>query len=97
MDADRPQAECEPQIDNERVTVTRWQFGPGAETGWHKHQHDYVIVPVSDGRLRLESADGVTVSELAGGASYFRPAGVEHNVINDLNTMFSFVEIELKG
>jgi len=84
------------QIDNERVTVTEWRFPPGAETGWHKHAHDYVVVPVSSGALRLESADGTTTARLESGGSYFRRAGVEHNVINDNAFEFVFVETELK-
>ena len=35
-------------------------------------------------------------SQLAAGASYFRPAGVEHDVINDNDFDFVFVEIEMK-
>ena len=30
-------------IDDDRFKVTEWQFAPGAETGWHRHGHDYVI------------------------------------------------------
>ena len=42
------------QIDNERVIVTEWTFAPGAETGHHVHGHDYVVVPMTTGTLRLE-------------------------------------------
>lgn len=85
------------QIDNERVTVTEWKFAPGAETGWHRHQHDYVVVPQTTGKLLLKSRDGDSVSELTCGKAYFRKAGVEHNVINASEGEFVFVEIELKG
>lgn len=84
------------QVDNERVTVTEWRFAPDAETGWHKHGHDYVVVPLRDGKLRLETPQGEVVSELRRGASYFRNAGVEHNVINATGEDFAFVEIEIK-
>ena len=40
-------------IDNERVRVTEWRFAPGAATGWHRHEHDYVVVPLYDGNLRI--------------------------------------------
>jgi hypothetical protein len=40
-------------IDNDRVRVTRWRFAPGAATGWHTHEDDYVIVPLTDGTLKL--------------------------------------------
>ncbi len=33
-------------IDNERVRVTERRFAPGAATGWHRHQFDYVAVPL---------------------------------------------------
>jgi hypothetical protein len=36
-------------------------------------------------------------SRLTAGASYFRPAGVEHDVINDNDFEFVFVEIEGEG
>ena len=43
----RAQAVPTVQIDNERVIVTEWRFAPGAETGWHTHGHDYVVVPTT--------------------------------------------------
>jgi len=85
------------QIDNERVSVTEWKFAPGAETGWHRHQYDYVVVPQSSGRLLLKTSDGDKVSELVSGKSYFRKAGVEHNVINANDGEFVFIEIEMKS
>ena len=85
------------QIDNERVVVTEWHFSPGAETGWHRHRFDYVVVPLSDGQLQLETPDGQRISELKTGQSYSRLAGVEHNVINANDYEFVFVEIELKS
>jgi hypothetical protein len=45
-------------IDNERVRVTEWRFAPGAATGWHRHEMDYVVVPMLDGELELVGPDG---------------------------------------
>jgi quercetin dioxygenase-like cupin family protein len=90
------QAKPTVQIDNDRVIVTLWSFAPGAETGHHVHAHDYVVVPMLDGKLRLEEPAGVREAQLRAGASYARPAGVAHNVINANDFDFSFVEIELK-
>jgi len=84
------------QIDNERVIVTEWRFAPGAATGFHVHAHDYVVVPLTSGTLRLEDADGVREASLEAGGSYARPAGVAHNVINANAYEFRFVEVELK-
>lgn len=91
------QAKSEVQIDNEQTRVTVWHFAPGASTGFHKHEYDYVIVPQAGGALRQVYADGSSsVSALEAGQCYFRQAGVEHDVINDGTTPFSFVEIEFK-
>ncbi len=97
MEAKLTQASATAQIDNERVTVTEWRFAPGAETGWHRHQHDYVVVPQTTGKLLLKTKDGDSVSELTSGKSYFRNAGVEHNVINASEGEFVFIEIEMKS
>ena len=84
-------------IDNERVRVTEWRFAPGAATGWHRHETDYVVVPMTDGELELVGPDGErTRAPLSKGVPYFRTAGVEHDVINANAFEFAFVEIELK-
>jgi quercetin dioxygenase-like cupin family protein len=84
------------QVDNERMIVTEWRFAPGADTGYHVHAHDYVVVPLTSGTLRLEEPSGVRDAALEIGASYARPAGVAHNVINVNDHEFRFVEIEFK-
>jgi quercetin dioxygenase-like cupin family protein len=83
------------QVRNDRVIVTEWRFTPGAETGHHVHAHDYVVVPLTSGILRLEEPTGVRDVRLEVGASYTRSAGVAHNVINFNSYDFRFVEIEL--
>ncbi len=84
-------------IDNERARVTEWRFAPGAATGWHRHEHDYVVVPLLDGRLELIEPDGTRISDLRKGVPYFRGAGVEHDVVNANDFEYLFVEIEFKG
>ena len=84
-------------IDNERVRVTEWRFAPGAATGWHRHEMDYVVVPMLDGELELVGQGGArTRAQLRKGVPYFRDAGVEHDVINANPHEFAFIEIELK-
>jgi quercetin dioxygenase-like cupin family protein len=83
-------------IDNERVVVTEHRFQKGDSTGWHRHAHDYVIVPLSDGRLKLVTKDGESFAEMKKGVPYFRPEGVEHDVINVTDGEYAFIEIELK-
>lgn len=84
-------------IDDERVRVTRFDFEPGEETGWHIHGLDYVITPVSHCSMMLEEPGGTSrMVEMAPGAAYRREMGVEHNVINNGDSTMSFVEVELK-
>ena len=84
-------------IDNERVRVTEWRFAAGAATGWHRHEMDYVVVPMAAGVLELvEPGGGRRRAELKAGVPYFRAAGVEHDVINATADEFAFVEVELK-
>jgi len=84
------------QVETDRVLVTEWRFEPGAETGHHVHGHDYVVVPLTTGVLRLVEPGGTRDVRLQAGVSYAREAGVAHNVINANDHPFAFVEIELK-
>ncbi|MEO6984939.1 MAG: cupin domain-containing protein [Paralcaligenes sp.] len=92
----RPQAIPTVQIDNDMVKVTQWRFPPNAETGWHRHEMNYVVVPQTTGVLILETPQGETSSQLTTGVPYYRPIGVEHNVVNPGSSDFIFIEIELK-
>ena len=83
-------------IDNDTTRVTEWRFAPEASTGWHRHEYDYVVVPMTDGQLRIDTGDGFTIAELKTGQPYFRKAGVEHDVINANDYEFVFVETEFK-
>jgi len=83
-------------IQDDRFTVTEWRFAPGAETGWHTHGHDYVIVPLTDGTLHLDiPGDQKIEAKLTQGVPYSRREGVEHNVTNGSATApLAFLEIE---
>lgn len=92
----RPKAIPTSLIDNDRVCVTEWRFPPGAETGWHRHGYDYVVVPQSTGTLLLETGNGDVKAALTTGKPYFRTVGVEHNVVNANDFEFVFIEVEMK-
>ncbi|MGI9435386.1 MAG: cupin domain-containing protein [Geminicoccaceae bacterium] len=85
------------QVENDRVRVTEWRFAKGAATGFHRHEFDYVVIPGTTGTLKIVDGDGKeTFAELTAGVSYFRNAGVEHDVINASDGEFVFVEVEIK-
>ena len=93
----RPKAQPNVQVDNDSVVVTEWRFAPGAETTWHRHAYDYVIVPLTTGKLLIDDGKEQRHAELTAGRSYYLPVGVEHNVINANEHEFAFVEVELKA
>ena len=84
------------QVDNDRVRVTEWRFAPGEATGWHRHELDYVIVPMTRGPLRIRTAQEETAADIAPGLSYFRAAGAEHDVSNPNAHEVVFLEIEIR-
>ena len=97
MQQGRPRARATIQIQNERVIVTEYRFAPGSETGWHRHGYDYVVVPMTTGKLLLEEKEGNREAQLTAGVAYSRNVGVEHNVVNANDFEFVFVEVEIKS
>ena len=61
-------------IENDKVKVWRWSFDKrGDNTGWHRHEHDYVVVPLFDGVLDIDvGAAEPVLAELQNGVPYFR-------------------------
>ncbi len=93
----RPPCTATQLVDDGRVRVTRLEFAPGAETGWHRHGLDYVIVAVTECQMLIEMPDGTENRVLVpAGTAYRRDAGVEHNVANGGEGFMSFVEVEMK-
>jgi hypothetical protein len=57
---------------------------------------DYVIVPVTAGEMTIVAPNGErTKARLAAGKSYFRKAGVQHDVLNETAAEIVFLEVEL--
>lgn len=97
MATSRPQAKPTVLIKNELTVTTEWRFAPGAETGWHRHGMDYIVVPMTTGKLLLEEPGGGTrEAQLTLGQPYFKSEGVEHNVVNANDFELVFIEIELR-
>jgi len=95
--ATRPPATPTVKTDDDRVRVTEWLIKPGEATGYHRHDMDYVIVPMAEGVLTIQGPDGsLTDYPISPTAPYSRAAGVEHDVINNTNSPILFIEIEIK-
>ncbi len=84
------------QTDSEAIKITRWDFEPGAATGWHTHGWPYIVVMLTDATMKLHNGSAVTEVKFKAGDSYQRPAGVTHDVMNGSDVPMAFVEIEIK-
>lgn len=93
------QADHVVDADDDRVRVTTWTFpSAGAATGHHRHEYDYVVVPVAGGPFRVIDVDGSErVMDQEAGAPYLGRAGTEHDVVSAGDQAAVFVEIELKA
>ncbi len=74
-------AKSEVQVDTPEVRVTEWRLAPGSATG------QMTIVAPNGERSK---------AQLGLGKSYFRKAGVEHDVLNETADEIVFLEVELK-
>ncbi len=85
--------------DDERVRVSTWTFlAAGASTGHHRHEMDYVAVPITGGLLMVTDASGATIErQQVAGVPYSGTAGTEHEVVSASDAPVVFVEVELKG
>jgi beta-alanine degradation protein BauB len=84
--------------DNDQVRVTTWTFETaGDATGRHRHEFDYVVVPVTGGTFEVTDVDG-SVREMnqVAGSPYLGGAGTAHNVVSRNGQGAVFVELELK-
>ncbi|WP_342360912.1 cupin domain-containing protein [Terrarubrum flagellatum] len=82
--------------DDDAVRVTRWDFSPGAVTGWHEHGWPYTVVMVTDGEMKVHNGAEIAEARFKAGDSYARPAGVKHDVMNASTQPMAFIEVEYK-
>ena len=77
--------------------MTEWRkLKRGDNTGWHRHEYDYVVVPMFDGNLEIKTGEGeYVITPMKTGIPYFRKKGIEHDVINCNDFECAFVEIEI--
>jgi quercetin dioxygenase-like cupin family protein len=81
------------QIDGDGIRVVRYDMGPGERIPWHRHEHDYLVVPLTDGVVQVAAADGASTLGVHAGEPYRRSAGAEHELVNGADP-YSFIEIE---
>jgi len=84
------------QRDDDDIRITRWDFTPGAVTGWHTHGWPYFVVMLTDATMRIHNGEHVSEAQLSAGQAYDRSSGVSHDVMNGGTEPMAFVEIEIK-
>ena len=95
--ADKTVARFETLVDDDRTRITRWVIAPGEQTGWHRHEFDYVTIQQSTGILHLKYADGSEKTvDYVPGTARMNPAPVEHNATNIGDVDIRVLEIEYK-
>ncbi len=65
-----------PQEADQRATMAKVRFAPGARTAWHCHARGQYL-HVTDGIARFGSRDG-TVIEVHAGQTLYAPPGEDH-------------------
>jgi len=96
--ADRTAAPSIVVHEDERSRIIRYCLKPGEQTGWHRHELDYVVIYESEGTLTSHFADGSTKEfAYAPGKSASIKAPVEHNAVNTGTTDIMGYEIEYKS
>ncbi|CAG7608550.1 cupin domain-containing protein [Leucobacter soli] len=84
------------QVENGSFRVTRWTIEPGGAIPMHRHEVEYVVIPLVTGTMHAVNADGSELAvELVAGESYTRAAGAEHRMEHrGSGAPIVFVEVE---
>ncbi len=84
--------------ENDLVRVWDFVVEPGKNKGWHRHELPYVIIPMTEGQIELESAlNGEIVRPKSTvGEPIWRDAGEVHDLHNVGQTSYRNILIEIK-
>jgi quercetin dioxygenase-like cupin family protein len=85
--------------ENELVRVWDFVVEPGKNKGWHRHDLPYVIIPMTDGDIELESAITGQIDRPKGvqiGSPIWRDAGEIHDLRNVGAASYRNILIEIK-
>ena len=96
--ADRPVANFDILHEDDKTCITLFTIKPGEQTGWHRHEFDYVAVQQSTGRLHFDYPDGSTREiDYTPGVAVAVSAPMEHNATNVGDVDIIALEIEYKN
>ena len=85
-------------FENDRVRVWDFTAEPGKSKGWHRHELPYVIIPMTEGQIEIESAltGDLERPKSVIGKPIWREAGEVHDLRNVGQSTYRNILIELK-
>jgi quercetin dioxygenase-like cupin family protein len=84
-------------FENDFVRVWELAVEPGRSKGLHRHDLPYVIVPLTEGKIEIESIDGrVYRPDEKVGEAIWRDAGEIHDLKNLGDATYRNVLVEIK-
>jgi quercetin dioxygenase-like cupin family protein len=84
--------------ENEHVRVWDFVVEPGKSKGWHRHELSYVIIPITEGNIELESAITGQIDRPVSviGEAIWRDAGEVHDLRNVGDATYRNILVEIK-
>ena len=85
-------------FENDEVRVWDFVVEPGRSKGWHRHELPYVIIPMTEGQIEIESAltGQIERPKSVIGSPIWRDAGEVHDLRNVGESSYRNIIIELK-
>jgi beta-alanine degradation protein BauB len=86
-------------FENDRVRVWDFVVEPGKSKGWHRHDLPYVIIPLTEGDIEIESAltGQIEKPKSVIGSPIWREAGELHDLRNVGGATYRNIIVELKS
>jgi quercetin dioxygenase-like cupin family protein len=83
--------------ENDRIRVWDMRVGPRGKKPWHHHQHDYIIISVTGGKVEIENVEGKSyIGEDKVGGVIWQDKGQKHELRNLTDAPYQNILVELK-
>jgi quercetin dioxygenase-like cupin family protein len=84
-------------FENDQVRIWDMQVAPRGTKVWHHHTLPYVIVPITGGKVEIETTDGkIYRGEEGPGEIIWREAGEKHELRNLTDAPYQNILVEIK-
>jgi len=84
-------------FENDLVRIRDMQVAPRGKKVWHHHTLPYAIVPITGGKVEIETTDGkIYQGEEGPGEAIWRDAGEKHELRNLTDKPYQNILVEVK-